>query len=77
MCVAPSAGDEQLAVQAGEGLGRTIVGAQPEEQAPPVLDEAACAVDELLHHRLEPPALALSIAKVSMSSGSQPHGKTP
>src|SRR5260221_763273 len=52
-----SARGEQLAMQAAEGRGCAIVGAQPENQLATVLDETARAVDEFLHHRLQAPAL--------------------
>lgn len=54
-----SAGSERFAVHSREGLRRTIVGAQPEDQAPPMLNQSPGTVDEFLHHRLQPPALGL------------------
>ena len=50
-------GREQLAVQSGECLCFTVIGAQIQYQPAPVLDESAGPVDEFLHHCLNPPAL--------------------
>jgi hypothetical protein len=47
----------QFVVQPGEGIGRAVVGAQAEHEAPRMLDDASSAVDELLHHRLDAPYL--------------------
>ena len=42
---------EQLTVQAREGLGRTVVGTQPQHDASPVHDQPPGAVDQLLKGR--------------------------
>lgn len=52
-----AAGSEEFSVQPLEGLGRAIIGAQSEDDAPAMLDEAPGAVDEFLHHGLDAPAL--------------------
>ena len=48
---------EQLAMQPPEGLGRTVIRAQPEHQPAARLDEPASAVDQLLDDRLQASAL--------------------
>ena len=47
----------ELRVRAHEHFGRPIVGAQPQHDAPAVLDESPGSIDQLLHHRLDAPAL--------------------
>mmetsp|Transcript_21056 Transcript_21056/g.81512 ORF Transcript_21056/g.81512 Transcript_21056/m.81512 type:complete len:560 (-) Transcript_21056:10102-11781(-) len=47
---------KQLAVEPLECLGRPVVGAQSQDQSAPALDDPACAVDQLLYHRLDAPA---------------------
>jgi len=53
------AGSELLAVYPTECLGRSVTGDQAEDDAPPRLDQPACAVDQLLHHRLGAQALGV------------------
>ena len=48
---------KQLAMQPGECLGRSVIRAQPEDDASPRLDQPACQVDQLLHHRFDAPSL--------------------
>ena len=53
-CIAASAAaGEQLAMQSLEGPGRTVVGAQPQHEAPAVRDRSCGPADQLLDDRLD------------------------
>ena len=52
-----ASGRKQLAMHAAEGLGCTVIGAQPKNGAPGVLDQPPRPVDQLLDHRFDAPAL--------------------
>ena len=52
-----AAGRKQLAVQPRKHARRPIIGAQPQDQPAPGLDDAPSLVDQLLHHRLDAPTL--------------------
>ena len=56
-CGRLAAGGLQLIVQPFECHRRTVVGPQPQYQPPTVFDQAPSPVDQLLQHRLQPPAL--------------------
>lgn len=48
---------EQLVMQPRKGFGRAVIRTQPENQLAARCDEATGAVDQLLDHRLQTPAL--------------------
>jgi hypothetical protein len=52
-----AAGAGKLTVQASKGGCRTVMGAQPKDQTPAMLYQSCRPVDQLLHHRLDAPAL--------------------
>ena len=43
-----AAGSEEFAVQPLEGPGRAVIGTEPEDDAPPMLDQATRPVNEFL-----------------------------
>lgn len=47
----------ELGVQPHEHRGRAVMGPEPEHHLPAMLDQPACPVDQLLHHRLDAPSL--------------------
>ena len=57
-CLYASSGRRgELLVQTRERFGRAIIDPQPEDDAPTRRDEPTCAVNQLLHRRLQSSAL--------------------
>lgn len=55
----PAAGRWQLPAQPQGRCRSAVASAQPQDELATMLDEAACAAGELLHHRLDAPPLGL------------------